>query len=80
MKIKFGLISCDSHAQLDRDAWTSRMAKAKWGDRIPQVVEVKKEGSERSVDRWKVNGKVQGDFFGGSVVNCPAVMDGPKKP
>jgi len=80
MEIKFGLISCDSHAQLDKDAWTSRMSEAKWGDRIPQVVEVKKEGSEGSVDRWKVNGKVQGDFFGGSVVNCPAVMNGPTRP
>ena len=35
MEIKFGLISCDSHGQLDRDAWTSRMSKAKWGDRDP---------------------------------------------
>ena len=36
MKINFGLISCDSHAQLHKDNWTSRMSKAKWGDAIPQ--------------------------------------------
>jgi hypothetical protein len=39
MEIKYGLISCDSHAQVDKDAFTSRMSKAKWGDAIPHVVE-----------------------------------------
>lgn len=72
MKIKYGLISCDSHAQLDKDAWTSRMSKTKWGDRIPQVVEIKSERYDYPVERWKVNGKVTGD----SVCNCPAAMEG----
>ena len=57
MQVKHGLISCDSHGQLDRDAWTSRMSKAKWGDRIPQVIEVEDNGEK--VERWTVNGKVQ---------------------
>jgi hypothetical protein len=39
MKIKFGLISADSHAQLDRDAFTKRMSKARFGDRVPHVAE-----------------------------------------
>ena len=39
MEIKYGLISCDSHAQLDKDTFTSRMSKAKWGDAIPHLVE-----------------------------------------
>ena len=34
MKIQYGLISCDSHAQLHKEAWTSRMSRAKFGDRI----------------------------------------------
>ncbi len=71
MKLKFGLISADSHAQLDRDAFTKRMSKAKWGDRIPQVVEVKDDRSKQTVDRWRVYGKT----VGGYVANCPAVMN-----
>ena len=39
MKIKYGLISCDSHAQLHKDSWTSRMSKAKFGDKIPELRE-----------------------------------------
>jgi len=68
MQIKHGAISCDSHAQLDRYAFTSRMSKEKWGDRIPQVIEVEDKGER--VERWSVNGKVSS----GGVVNCPAVM------
>ena len=66
MEVKFSLFSCDSHAQLDRDAWTKRMSKQKWGDRIPQIVEVNEDG--RTVDRWIVNGKVRTEW----VCNCPA--------
>jgi predicted TIM-barrel fold metal-dependent hydrolase len=61
-------MSCDSHGQLDRDAFTSRMSAARWRDRIPRVIEV--EDDDRKVERWTVNGRVQG----GGVVNCPAVM------
>jgi predicted TIM-barrel fold metal-dependent hydrolase len=72
MEVKHGLFSCDSHGQLDRDAWTKRMSKTRWGDRIPQVVEVKEEGFDQPVDRWMINGKVRG----GWVCNCPAAMEG----
>ena len=72
MQIRYGLISCDSHAQLERDAFTRRMSQAKWGDRIPQIVEVKDEDFAHPVHRWTVNGKVRGD----SVCNCPAAMEG----
>jgi predicted TIM-barrel fold metal-dependent hydrolase len=72
MELKHGLFSCDSHGQLDRDAWTKRMSKARWGDRIPQVVEVKEEGFDQPVERWMINGKVRG----GWVCNCPAAMEG----
>ncbi len=71
MEIKYGLISVDSHAAFDRDAFTSRMSVQKWGDRIPQVVEVEKDG--RRVNRWSVYGKPRGDNVG----NCPALMGDP---
>jgi predicted TIM-barrel fold metal-dependent hydrolase len=44
------------------------MSKARWGERIPQVIEV--EDKDELVERWTVNGRVQG----GGVVNCPAAM------
>jgi predicted TIM-barrel fold metal-dependent hydrolase len=68
MQITHGLMSCDSHGQLDRDAFTSRMSASRWGDRIPRVIELEDNG--RKVERWTVDGRVQG----GGVVNCPAVM------
>lgn len=71
MEIKYGLISSDSHGQLDREAYTRRMSKATWGDRIPQVVEVREEGFELPVERWMVNGEIQR----GSVCNCPTAMN-----
>ncbi len=70
MEIKYKLISADSHAGFDRDAFTSRMP-SKWGDRIPQVVEVEDKG--RRVERWTVYGKSRGDNVG----NCPALMGEP---
>ena len=59
MKIKYGLISCDSHAQLDKDNWTKRMSKAKWGDAIPQLRETTDKAhmiraSDKPVERWFV--------------------------
>jgi predicted TIM-barrel fold metal-dependent hydrolase len=74
MEIKYGLISCDSHAQLARDAFTSHMSQAVWGDRIPHVVEVEDNG--RKIERWSFDGKIQG----GAVVNCPAAMPDRQKP
>jgi len=71
MEIKFGLISADSHCGFDRDAFTSRMPAARWGERIPQVVEVDDGGSK--VHRWRVYGEPRGDNVG----NCPALMGDP---
>jgi predicted TIM-barrel fold metal-dependent hydrolase len=48
------------------------MSQAKWGERIPQIVEVKDEKFPYPVHRWMVNGKVTGD----SACNCPAAMEG----
>src|ERR1043166_6742441 len=71
MKIQYGLISADSHIALDRDAFTKRMSKTTWGDRIPQVVETTEK--DKPVERWIVSGKIRRR----AVCNCPAAMDGP---
>jgi predicted TIM-barrel fold metal-dependent hydrolase len=81
MEIKYGLISCDSHAQLDKDAFTSRMSKAKWGDAIPQVIETSDKARmavafDQVVERWVVHGQFVGDR---GVCNAPAVMDDPMR-
>ena len=70
MEIKYGLISSDSHGQLGRDAYTSRMSKEKWGERIPHIIEVRDEKYPKPVERWIVNGEIQG----GNVCNCPTAM------
>ncbi len=77
MEIKFGLISADSHAAFDREAFTSRMSASKWGDKIPQVVEV--EAGGRPIHRWALYGtatKAEAGF-GFGVCNCPALMGEP---
>ena len=71
MEIKYGLISSDSHGQLGKDAYTSRMPKAKWGDRIPHIIEVKEDRFDEPVERWIVNGEIQT----GNVCNCPTAME-----
>ena len=76
MEFKHGLFSADSHAQLDRDAFTSRMSKAKFGDRIPHVIETSdpkmmSKAWDFPVHRWVVNGKVVDNRW---PVNCPAMM------
>jgi predicted TIM-barrel fold metal-dependent hydrolase len=77
MEIKHGLISADSHVALERDAFTRHMSAAKWGDRIPQVIEIEADG--RHVERWSVYGKASGQEGPGvsGVCNCPAVMGDP---
>jgi uncharacterized protein len=52
MAFEYKRIDVDSHCQEKPDAWTSRMSKAKWGDRIPQIVE--KDGREV----WMCDGRV----------------------
>lgn len=81
MKIRYGLISCDSHAQLHKDTWTSRMSQAKWGDKIPHIFETDEKkhmavAYDHAVERWLVNGQVVGER---GVVNCPTVMDDPMR-
>ena len=70
MQIKYGLISSDSHGQLGKDAYTSRMSREKWGDRIPHIIEVREDKFDFPVERWVVNGELQG----GNVCNCPTAM------
>ena len=81
MRIKHGLISCDSHAQLHKDTWTSRMSEAKFGDKIPQIRETTDKehmirASDKPVERWFVHGKVVGER---GTVNCPTVMSDPDR-
>lgn len=52
MELKHGFISVDDHVQEHPEVWTSRMSKARWGDRIPHV-ERQADGSER----WVVDGR-----------------------
>ena len=70
MEIKFGLISSDSHGQLGKDAYTSRMSEQKWGEKIPHLVETREDKFPFPVERWMVNGEIQG----GNVCNCPTAM------
>lgn len=72
MRVRHGLISSDSHANVHRDAFVERMSAATWGDRIPHVREVELDG--RTVERWVVDGRVASPR---GVVNCAAVMDDP---
>ena len=71
MEIKYGLISSDSHGQLSKEAYASRMSTAIWGDKIPHIVEVKEEPFNYPVERWMVHGEVQK----GNVCNCPTAME-----
>ena len=70
MDFKFGLVSSDSHGQLDRDAYTRRMSRQKWGEKIPHVIEVNDERFPAPVERWLVHEEIQG----GNVCNCPTAM------
>ncbi|MGN6718033.1 MAG: amidohydrolase family protein [Candidatus Binatia bacterium] len=46
------------------------MSESKWGERIPHVIEVRDEKYTEPVERWIVNGEIQG----GNVCNCPTAM------
>ena len=61
MAFEYKRIDVDSHCQEKPDAWTSRMSKAKWSDRIPQIVE--KDGREV----WMCDGRV---VMNGWVSSC----------
>lgn len=79
MRMKFGVVSSDSHGQIHKDAFTNRMSKAKFGDRIPQLVETSDKANmsdpvDRIVERWRVNGKFAEKR---GVSNCAAFMNDP---
>ena len=46
------------------------MSRSKWGARIPHVIEGRDERFNFPVERWVVNGEIQG----GNVCNCPTAM------
>jgi predicted TIM-barrel fold metal-dependent hydrolase len=46
----YKVISTDDHLQEGPDTWLSRLSKAKWGTRIPQL-----RRNEKGEDRWWVN-------------------------
>src|ERR1051326_1450799 len=71
MKIKYGLISADSHAAFGKDDFTSRMSSAKWGDKVPHIASKEKNGE--IVDGWAIYDRPPG----GQVCNCPALMGEP---
>ena len=61
-----GLISAYDRVQEHPDVWTSRLSKARWGDRIPHV-ERRPDGSER----WVVDGNpvaLQGVAIAGALM------------
>ena len=51
MELKFGVISVDDHVQEHPEVWTSRLSKAKFGDRIPQIKR-QPDGTEI----WQIDG------------------------
>lgn len=71
MEIKHKLISADSHCGFDRYDFVERMSKAKWGEKIPQIVEVEINGEK--IDRWTVYGEPRHSDVG----NCPVLMGPP---
>jgi len=75
--IKHGLISCDSHVLLEPEAYTSRMSRARWGDLIPEMVEVMDPEEGRLVHRWKTYGKVRAGNERG--FNCPAALENERR-
>src|SRR5258708_3665114 len=79
MDMKYGLFSCDSHAQIHKDAFTERMSVSRFGDRIPQVVEiadVSRTGHEEPVQRWTIAGKI---IDNRAPANCPALWGDPRR-
>jgi uncharacterized protein len=54
MPLTAGFISVDDHVQEHPQVWTDRMSQAKWGDRIPHVVE-----TPAGDERWVIDGKVR---------------------
>ncbi|HLG70239.1 MAG TPA: amidohydrolase family protein [Chloroflexota bacterium] len=71
LELKYGLVSADSHAAFDRNAFTDRMSRSKWGDKIPHVASVEQDG--KRIDAWTVYEEPPDQ----QVCNCPALMGDP---
>ncbi len=81
VKIKHGLISADSHGNVNPATWTGRMSASKWGELIPHIVQVDDAAViaqsqmpppyEGPVDRWLIYGEVAEPR---GVCNAPAVQ------
>jgi uncharacterized protein len=52
MELKHGLISADDHVQEHPEVWTSRLSRAKWGERMPHI-----ERGADGRDYWVVEGQ-----------------------
>src|SRR5690554_3055902 len=62
----YGFISVNDHVQETPEVWTSRLSKAKWGDRIPQL-----RRNPDGADQWVVDGQV---LLGGRVAQANALL------
>ncbi len=70
MRIKFGVISSDSHGQLHKDAFTNRMSKTKFGDRIPQLVETTDKANMSDPMDRRSNARDLSAALGGGTEGC----------
>ncbi len=66
MDLKHGMISVDDHVQEPPSLWTSRLSKAKWGDRVPHI-----ERAADGTERWVVDGQ---ELLGGHVARTGALL------
>jgi len=64
--VRYKCIDVDSHCQEQPTTWSSRMSKARWGDRIPHL-----EDSPDGAQFWVIDGKPSAI---GRVALCHAVM------
>jgi uncharacterized protein len=64
---KPGFISVDEHVQEVPQAWTERLSRAKFGDRIPHI-----EKTPSGAERWVIDGC---EVMLGGVADCGAAMD-----
>ena len=79
MELKHRLFSCDSHGQIRKDAFTSRMSRSKFGDKIPEVREIddkSKTGQDGPVERWMIGGRI---IDNRAPSNCPALWKDPRR-
>ncbi|HEX5607913.1 MAG TPA: amidohydrolase family protein [Candidatus Binatia bacterium] len=54
MELKHGVVSADDHVQEHPEVWTSRMSRAKWGDRIPHLARMDDGSEEWMIEGWRI--------------------------